>query len=127
MIGETVPLSYWHRSFTLFGALCGALLLCMLNGEGVARRMFAWAPLRIFGVVSFSAYLWHPTVMALVHAMPGLHPLVRSMLLLGLVLMASTISYLLIERPFLRIALRDPVPCAEPAATSVTGSVVSSS
>ena len=99
-----LPLSYWHRSFTLFGLLWGAFLLCLLQSPAWLQRGFAWLPLRVLGVVSFSAYLWHGPVLANLGWLPFAHGSIAQAVVLFLaLLLVSVASYFVIERPFLRI------------------------
>ncbi len=90
-----------QRWFTAFGIGWALLLLAVLWGGGALARVFSSAPLRLVGVVSFSAYLWHMPVLQAADALglrtwgwPGL------LLLLGAVLLVAMASFLLFERPW---------------------------
>ena len=68
-----------HTWFLGYGLAWSALLLGILHGPAWLRRPFSWAPMRLVGVVSFSAYLWHMPVLDAVRAAglerwPGLAP-----------------------------------------------------
>src|SRR3546814_1595285 len=52
-----------HQWFLFFGVLWSALVLGVLHGPGWLRRPFAHPVLRLVGVVSFSAYLWHMPIL----------------------------------------------------------------
>ncbi len=96
------------------------LLPAVFAGErrGLPRRLLAWAPITWLGVISYSFYLWHLTIAELIawHRLPGssvhglnllghLHiardPILYALTLLATGLVAS-LSYQLIELPFLR-------------------------
>jgi len=107
LTGREIAVAYWHQSFTLFGLLWGAMLLALVNAAGWAQSLFGALPLRVFGVVSFSAYLWHATLLIHLARIPGLQTgsFPHAVAMLGGILLASIASYLLIERPFLRMRL----------------------
>lgn len=90
-----------HRWFTAFGLGWALLLLAVLRGRGIVCRVFASAPLRLVGVVSFSAYLWHMPVLDAAAAV-GMKawgwPAV--LVLLPAVLLVAMASFLLFERPW---------------------------
>lgn len=90
-----------HRWFLGFGALWVLLLLAVLRGGGWLTRSMASAPMRLLGVVSFSAYLWHMPVIQLAER-AGLHAagVLGLLLLLLAVLLVAMLSFLLFERPW---------------------------
>ena len=95
-----------HRWFTLWGLGWGLLLLAVLWGSGWPTRLFASAPMRLVGVVSFSIYLWHMPVLQAADVLglrgwgvPGL------VLTLAAVLLVAMGSYLLFERPWRNVRL----------------------
>ncbi len=88
----------------------GALLLGILLGPGLARSLFAWTPLRFTGLISYSLYLWHETVINAVYprlphtAQPSpLNGVVALAVGFGAAIPLAYLSYQLIERPFLRM------------------------
>lgn len=96
-----------HRWFTAFGLGWALLLLSVLWGGGLLSRLFASAPMRLVGVVSFSAYLWHMPVLQLAEAV-GLRTrgLIGLLVVLGVVLAVAMASYLLFERPWRDLRFR---------------------
>ena len=56
-----------------------------------------------FGKISYSLYLFNPLVVYFVERIPGLHGFGRVSVSLIAAILAATLSYYLIERPFLRI------------------------
>lgn len=103
--GSPVDLRLSHHWIPFFGLAWAALLLAALHGPRWLRAPFAWAPMRVVGVVSFSAYLWH---MPVIHASKaagidgwpaaGWWVLAASML-------AAMASFLLVERPWREVRL----------------------
>jgi peptidoglycan/LPS O-acetylase OafA/YrhL len=74
--------------------LCFALLvLGVLTGPRLLRRVFAWAPLRFIGIISYSMYVWHLPIINLVR---------NTGAALLLILLRTIASYSVIERPFLK-------------------------
>ena len=66
---------------------------------------------RVFGVVSFSGYLWHAVVLENLGWLPfPIGSAAAAATVLGLIVAVSVWSYVLIERPFLRIGLRRRAP-----------------
>jgi len=99
--GDEFNPGFNSRWFMTFGIGWALLLLSVLWGGGLLQRFFASAPMRLVGVVSFSAYLWHMPVLQVADALgmrrwgwPGLLLMLVSMLLVAMV------SFLLFERPW---------------------------
>jgi peptidoglycan/LPS O-acetylase OafA/YrhL len=94
------------RAYLLFGVLWSVFLVAQLHGTGGVRRLASSRPLRFVGIVSFGIYLMHP--MLIVAARDGLAapPLLRQLAALALVIGVPSLTYLAIERPFLRLGLR---------------------
>lgn len=88
---------------------CFALLLwAVLVGPPFLGRLFSLPPLRFVGKISYSLYLWHwPLLLVLLTRCSsyGQVLIVGS----GLFLLVGTISYFVLERPFLRWR-RAPAP-----------------
>lgn len=96
-----------QRWFAAFGLGWALLLLAVLWGGGVLQLFFASAPMRLVGVVSFSAYLWHLPVLRTADAL-GLREWgwAGLMLLLALMLLVAMVSFLLFERPWREVRYR---------------------
>lgn len=105
--GEGYNPELGHRWFTAFGFGWALLLLSVLWGEGVLSRLFASAPMRLVGVVSFSAYLWHMPVLQAADAL-GLrsHGLPALLVVLAAMLAVAMGSFLLFERPWRDVRFR---------------------
>jgi peptidoglycan/LPS O-acetylase OafA/YrhL len=100
----------------------GALLLAVLWGGALLRSIFAWAPLRFVGLISYSLYLWHqPIVVNLlaphVLALPAMIQVGVSLVAgLAVAVPVAYLSYQLVERPFLERRRRTPESAAMRAA-----------
>ena len=88
------------------------------GGSPVLGRVFAVAPLRWLGLISYGLYLWHWPVYVALDQRNGTYPLLGDLRLegagllvakLGLSLLAATASFVLVERPIRRGALRGRV------------------
>lgn len=109
--GVRVAHTYWHQSFTLYAFIWGGFLLALLQSPAWLKACFGWLPLRVFGVVSFSGYLWHAVVLENLGWLPfPIGSAAAAATVLGLIVAVSVGSYVLIERPFLRIGLRRRAP-----------------
>jgi peptidoglycan/LPS O-acetylase OafA/YrhL len=94
-----------HTWFLYFGLAWSTLLLSVLHGPRWLRAPFASAPMRLLGVVSFSAYLWHmPVLVGLRAAGAGKWPGGGWWVLAASTLVAMA-SFLLIERPWRDVRL----------------------
>jgi peptidoglycan/LPS O-acetylase OafA/YrhL len=104
----------------VFGILAAAALVHLLTRPGPARLQHR--ALRLLGLVSFSLYLWHWPILG--HGMPWLrrHAVlpdtiwvpIATVVLLAIAFGVATVSYLLVERPFL---VKGRASKAEPATT----------
>ncbi len=105
IVGHTVPIDHFHTSLTLFGALWALFLLAYLCGTGWIARFLSTAPLRFVGIISFSLYFWHPPVIKVVADHWSLPTPLGALLVLALTTAVATLTYLFVERPFLRMRI----------------------
>jgi len=105
LVGRTVPLDYFHTSLTLFGALWALFMLAYLSGTGLIARLLSLRPLRFVGIISFGLYLWHPPVIKIIADHWSLPTPPGAFLALALTTALATLTYLVVERPFLRIRI----------------------
>lgn len=85
--------------------LWGIVLFAAKYGYGIIRYVFSFTFLRLWGVVSFSAYLLHRSVLGYVKYVSPFPEKTKIWVFVLLALMAALISYLLIEKPLSNINL----------------------
>jgi peptidoglycan/LPS O-acetylase OafA/YrhL len=112
------PISKWAYDEVICGALWSIFVVGTLLGTGSLARFLERAPLRYLGLISFSAYLWHFKFVSDVDDLP-VPSFVRLLAFLAIVIAVASVSYFLLERPFLRIRPRTRMvqPLTEPAVT----------
>lgn len=111
--GTALDLRVSHHWFLMFGIAWSALLLSVLHGPRWLRGVFASAPARLVGVVSFSAYLWHLPVLSGLR-MAGVRDWPAAGVVVSVaVLLVSMASFVVIERPWRDV--RFPVGAASDA------------
>lgn len=82
-----------------YGAAWAIVIVTTLAGRGLLRRVFEFGPLRIVGVVSFSAYMWHMPILEYLRRTSLHGSPFAALLILAVIVAASILSYLLVERP----------------------------
>lgn len=87
----------------IFGILWTAFLICVLYGQGVVGKVLESRFLRFVGVISFSMYLWHVPILAVVKRIPALEGILGILVVTPIIFVVSALSYLFIEKPFLQI------------------------
>lgn len=95
-----------HQWFLFFGVLWATLLLAVLRGPAWLLRVFANPAMRLVGVVSFSAYLWHMPVVACVARLVPESGAAGGWLALAASLAAAAASWWWLERPWRGVRLR---------------------
>jgi peptidoglycan/LPS O-acetylase OafA/YrhL len=105
-----VDRSLYRGLYTLVALACAAAVVGAVRaGEGVVGRVLGAQPLVQVGVVSYSLYLWHlPIFDRLAEATPGWPSPARAVVGLAAAAAAATVSYRVVERPFLRRRPRTP-------------------
>jgi peptidoglycan/LPS O-acetylase OafA/YrhL len=91
---------------TISGLGSSLILISALNGSGGFLRLLKFTFLRFIGIISFSIYLLHIFVMSYYagefYVQFGIY--LTALLIFTLVVFLSTLTYLGIERPFMRLA-----------------------
>lgn len=114
LTGTDVDRRLSHHWFLYFGVIWSTLLLAVRWGPAWLKAPFASAPMRLVGIVSFSAYLWHMPVLYALRALGALKWAGVAWLALALMLVLAMASYLLFERPWRDVRLRRPSMRGEP-------------
>jgi peptidoglycan/LPS O-acetylase OafA/YrhL len=94
----------------LLGLGYGALVLGVLIGPAWSRAIFSWRSLRFIGLISYSLYLWHETIITTVyswlplpHSPQPLNGLAAIAIAAFVAVPFAYLSYQFIERPFLKL------------------------
>ena len=96
-----------HYWFIYYGVLWSAVLLALLHGPEWFKAVFRSRVMRLFGVISFSAYLWHMPVLEYVARSPlGQWKVPSAILIFFLSVIVGMVSFLLIERPLRDVRIR---------------------
>jgi len=87
------------------------MVISLYWGSRIGRLLFANPVVYFLGLISYSLYLWHFVVLQQAEivfgeAYTGMHGLPKFLLSLLLVVLVSTISYFVFERPFFRLGAR---------------------
>jgi peptidoglycan/LPS O-acetylase OafA/YrhL len=113
--GTAIALQHFHKDYWLFGLLWAVVVLATVHGAGPLRAIFSAGWLRFIGTVSFSVYLWHVLVLRTVALKLQLDPTLEAWIVIAGALALAAVSYLAIERPFLRFGARMVRGYATPA------------
>ncbi len=112
--GQGLEREVFHKSYLLFGTLWSVFILCVLMGNGLISGILRTRAMRWVGTISFSLYLWHLPVLYLIRSV-DFSVSAKPLLTLILALVASAISFLIFEKPFLRIRIAYTRSINEPA------------
>lgn len=108
---------YWtgHWSMVVapvaLGLLLSLMVISLYLGSRIGSLLFANPIVYFLGLISYSLYLWHFVVLQQAdvvfgEAYTGLQGLPKFLLSLSLVVLVSTVSYFVFERPFFRLGAR---------------------
>jgi peptidoglycan/LPS O-acetylase OafA/YrhL len=90
---------YWG-GFTVVALSGAAIVSLTLERQGRLAGALSWSPVRSIGLASYSIYLWHlPVYLWAVRVIPSTGP--RIAVALAVTAVVSTISYRLLERPYM--------------------------
>lgn len=110
----------WLNPFDLGSEIClavgfGLCVLGILYGTDKFQRPFAWAPLRWLGLISYSMYMWHLPLIAILlntvgHHLQGWNTYAALGLywcwVLIIVLPVSFLMYIWVEKPWMKLGDR---------------------
>ena len=113
-LGDRIHIPYGRYGLPLVPVLLGAMILSAPFTTH-ARQLLDTGPIRILGTLSYGVYIFHLPVLRLVDQTmleAGMdaraHWLLLAVASLALTLLAATISWILVERPALRLVHRKP-------------------
>jgi peptidoglycan/LPS O-acetylase OafA/YrhL len=89
-----------------YGAGWSLFLLGLLLSRGPVSRLLASGPARFVGLVSFSIYLWHLPIIEMVRRTVPVSPPLQALIIVTSLLPLATLSYLVVERPFIELGAR---------------------
>jgi peptidoglycan/LPS O-acetylase OafA/YrhL len=97
------PLLYLG-GFTVVAVACAVLALAVLPNSGwPGARAMHWGPLRVLGIVSYGAYLWHlPVFTATQRYLADVPVAGRAVIGCAITAILTSLSWFLVERPVLR-------------------------
>jgi peptidoglycan/LPS O-acetylase OafA/YrhL len=91
-------------------SVLGTALLIAVPASWINRRLLSLPPLVFIGKVSYSWYLWHWPLLALLRILyDGTPTVAASLVVVAVALAVAVLSYSLIEQPFRR-STRPPIP-----------------
>ncbi len=99
---QEIPYDYYHKQFITFSILWAMVVFASVAGLGLLKKIFEISFLRYLGFISFSVYLFHIVVYGVLSKMTNNLPLF-GWIMLGITIVISHISWLLIEKPTSRI------------------------
>ncbi|HAU5438592.1 TPA: acyltransferase [Cronobacter sakazakii] len=95
---KTMP---YPGSFTIIPVIGAFLILVLCNTSTVSGKVLSITPLKIVGLISYSAYLWHQPLFAIYRYQSINEPTTIAMfLLIATTLILAYISWRFIETPF---------------------------
>jgi peptidoglycan/LPS O-acetylase OafA/YrhL len=97
---------FFHPKVLFYGALWSIFIVAYMNGYGVLNRLLSSKILRFLGMISFSAYLWHVNIINTVSGSIDAANSVKIPLIILITLGVSFLSYIIVERPSMRIRLK---------------------
>jgi peptidoglycan/LPS O-acetylase OafA/YrhL len=113
--------NYWtgHWSMVIaplaLGLPLSLMVFSLYLGSRIGRLLFANPVVYFLGLISYSLYLWHFVVLQQAgivfgEAYTGMQGFTKFLVSLSLVVIVSTVSYYLFERPFFRLGARRKPP-----------------
>lgn len=101
---EPVKSNFMHKSIFLYSILWFFFLLNLLIEDNITNHILSFKYLRLIGNISFSLYLIHAPIIALVLLLE-INPYLSAWLILSLSILLSSLTYLCVERPLSKMKL----------------------
>lgn len=106
LTGFTDPGYALLKNYLLYGVLWSIFIISYMNGYGLVNRLLSCRLLRFIGMISYSIYLWHVMIIGFVGRNIHTTTSIKILLVILITLTLSFLSYMIIERPFLKIRLK---------------------
>ncbi|MCI5212333.1 MAG: hypothetical protein D3910_26920, partial [Candidatus Electrothrix sp. ATG2] len=103
LFSSNVGRTFFHNQFVFFAFLSAGLILMTLASNGSVRRLMESKFFVFWGKVSFSAYLGHKIVLALILELRFLPSSTKFFLFFFLTALFSFLSYRFFERPLTKM------------------------
>ena len=105
---DGIDATYYRGGLAVFALAACVVIRAVTGGPpGKAAGLLSLTPLCWLGAISYGVYLWHwPVIVYLTPQRTGLDRWAVDVLRFGLTLLLATVSYLLVEQPIRRGALR---------------------
>ncbi|MDQ1508782.1 MAG: hypothetical protein QOG50_626 [Actinomycetota bacterium] len=101
-VGASNGFLYWG-GYTLIAIAVGVMLAALLQSSWSMKRFFRFQLLRAVGRVSYGLYLWHLVIFTAVGRYgKAWSPMAQAIVALAAAAAATYLSWVLVERPFLR-------------------------
>ncbi|HEY9792438.1 MAG TPA: acyltransferase [Candidatus Obscuribacterales bacterium] len=109
LVGHIDPLEDVRRQLIPFSVLWCGVLFAAANGTGLIRSAFELPMMRYLGRISYSFYLMHPVCIYLVSAYAHVgNGCISAWLILIATVAVSSLTYVMIEKPFLSLRFKGP-------------------
>ena len=93
--------------FDVIAVAAAVVILAAVDTQWVGKRLLELPPLRLVGRVSYGLYLWHfPIFYAVARHAGSQFKLLRVLLAYGLTVLFASLSWMVVERPALRLKHR---------------------
>ncbi len=97
----------FRGGFVAIDAACAVLILAIVDGRWIGRRLFELKPIVALGIVSYGFYLWHlPVFFGIRYFDSGWNDVLRVSAAIAVTLALTIASWFLVERPLMRWSKR---------------------